>query len=113
MREIARLGHVSEEIQTAFALIWASDRHPLCHDPHAFLEAMRVLFPRYRGPAIRLFRGASSDEPRKRKLYGISWTPDADTAHWFAKRYEELCILWQQSFWGVSFCTIYVPRWSR
>jgi hypothetical protein len=56
MREIARLGHVSEEIQTAFALIWASDRHPLCHDPHAFLDAMRVLFPPYRGPVIWLFR---------------------------------------------------------
>jgi hypothetical protein len=50
---------------------------------------MRVLFPPYRGPAIPLFRGTSGDEARKRKLYGISWTSDADTARSFAKQYED------------------------
>jgi hypothetical protein len=49
---------------------------------------MHALFPPYRGPAIRLFRGAGSDEALKRKFYGISWASVADTAHWFAKRFE-------------------------
>ena len=57
MRQIARLGQVSKEIQSAFALMWTADRHLPCTDPHAFLDAMRVLFPPYRGPAMYLFRG--------------------------------------------------------
>jgi hypothetical protein len=89
MRQIARLGSLSKEIQSEFAFIWATDRHPPCGDPHAFLDAMRVLFAPYRGPSVRLFRGASSDEAHQRKFYGVSWTSDPDTAHWFAKRYQE------------------------
>jgi hypothetical protein len=57
MRQIARLGQVSKEIQSAFALMWTADRHLPCTDPHAFLDAMRVLFPPYRGPAMYLFGG--------------------------------------------------------
>jgi len=44
MRQIARLGHVSKEIQSAFALIWTADRHLPCADSRAFLDAMRILF---------------------------------------------------------------------
>jgi hypothetical protein len=87
MREIARLGRVSANIQFEFALMWTTDRHQQCDDCHAFLDAMHVLFPPYRGPAMRLFRGARKDEARKRKLYGISWTTDLETAEWFAKRW--------------------------
>lgn len=45
MRQIARLGRVSKEIQFKFGLMWASNTHPPCNDWHAFLDAMRVLFP--------------------------------------------------------------------
>jgi hypothetical protein len=92
MRQIARLGHVSKEIQSAFALTWTSDRHLPCAHPHAFLDGLRVLFPPYHGPAMHLFRGAPADEARKRKLYGISWTSDVETADWFAKQYEDSSI---------------------
>jgi hypothetical protein len=92
MRQIARLGRVSKEIQFKFALMWASDTHPPCDDGHAFLDAMRVLFKPYQDPSMRLFRGASADEARRRKFYGISWTSDFETAHWFAKRYEDCSI---------------------
>jgi hypothetical protein len=92
MRQIARLGSVSKEIQTEFALMWASGRHPPCNDCHAFLDAMRVLFPRYRGPAMRLFRGADAPEARRRKFFGVSWTSDIETARWFAKRYQDYSV---------------------
>jgi hypothetical protein len=89
MRQIARLGRVSKEIQSAFALIWTADRHLPCADSRAFLDAMRVLFPPYQGPAMRLFRGAAADEARKRKFYGPSWTTDFETADYFAKQCED------------------------
>ena len=47
MGQIARLGRVSKEIQSVFALIGTADRHLPCTDPHAFLDATRVLFPHY------------------------------------------------------------------
>jgi hypothetical protein len=89
MRQIARLGRVSKEIQFEFVYMWTTDSHPQCDDSHAFLDAMHVLFPPYHGPAMRLFRGAFADEPRKRKFFGVSWTSDIETAHRFAKRWED------------------------
>jgi hypothetical protein len=71
-RKIAKLGRVSEKIQTEFTLLWTDSRQPLCDDSHAFLDAMRVLFPRYQGRAVRLFRGAGTDEALKRKFFGVS-----------------------------------------
>jgi hypothetical protein len=61
-------------------------------DCHAFLDAMHVLFPPYRGPAVRLFRGADAPEARRRKFFGISWTSDIEAAHWFAKRYADCSV---------------------
>jgi hypothetical protein len=89
MRQIARLGRVSKEIQSAFALIWTADNHLPCTDSRAFLDAMRILFPPYRGPRDAPFRGAPADEARKRKFYGPSWTTDFETADYFAKRYKD------------------------
>jgi len=104
MRQIARLGRVSKEIQCAFALIWTTDRHLPCADSRAFLDAMRILFPPYQGPAMRLFRGAAADEARKRKFYGLSWTTDFETADYFAKQYEDTQI------GGVVFETLAPPE---
>jgi len=105
MRQIARLGRVSKEIQSAFALIWTADKHLPCADSRAFLDAMRVLFQPYQGPAMRLFRGAAADEARKRKFYGPSWTTDFETADYFAKQYED------SQIGGVVFETL-APRES-
>jgi hypothetical protein len=59
MRQIARLGRVSKEIQSAFALIWTADNHLPCTDSRAFLDAMRILFPPYRGPRDAPFPGGA------------------------------------------------------
>jgi hypothetical protein len=37
------------------------------------VNADRVLMPKYKGDALRLFRGASALQ-RRRRVYGISWT---------------------------------------
>jgi hypothetical protein len=47
-------------------------------------DALRVLLPTYRGPAMRLWRGESAWN-RRRRTYGLSWSRHADVAHGFAR----------------------------
>ena len=53
-------------------------------DHRALCDAARVLLPSYKGPAIRLFRGSSANE-RRRRIYGLSWTPEIAVAERFAR----------------------------
>ena len=53
-------------------------------DHRALCNATSVLLPRYRGPAVRLFRGAGAAE-RRRRIYGISWSADVEVADRFAR----------------------------
>jgi hypothetical protein len=60
-----------------------------CEDKRAQLDALRILFPRYHGPAVRLFRGADSREARlHNNLYGASWSASIEEADWFAREYQ-------------------------
>jgi hypothetical protein len=59
-----------------------------CDDKSALLEALRLLFIPYQGPAVRLFRGAAAYEARARKFYGPSWTTDIEEADRFARQYQ-------------------------
>ena len=89
LREVARLKCVDKNIQNEFQLLWFDSRVGLnCDDKNALLDALRVLFPRYRGPAVRLFRGASEREGRARKLFGPSWSTEMEEADWFARQYQ-------------------------
>ena len=81
LREVARLKRVHGKIQNEFQLLWFETNLGLkCDDKNALLDALRVLFPKYRGPAVRLFRGASAREGRARKLYGASWSTEIERA---------------------------------
>jgi hypothetical protein len=91
-RQVARaqLDSVSEEIRHAFQLLWFESKGlaVCCDDKPAMLDALRLLFIPYQGPAVRLFRGAAARESRARKFYGPSWTTDIEEANRFARQYQ-------------------------
>jgi hypothetical protein len=86
MRAVARrLQSVSPEVQQAFLSVWVEHKRlsPTVGDHRALCAAARILLPPYNGPAVRLFRGAAAGE-RRRRTYGLSWTPDIAIAERFA-----------------------------
>jgi hypothetical protein len=56
-------------------------------DNRALCQALRILTPRYTGPELKLFRGASAGE-RRRGVYGVSWTSSLAAAQGFAEDYQ-------------------------
>ena len=86
MRKLVReVSKVSPEIQAAFLPVWIESKMlPLrVYDHRALCAAVRVLLPQYRGPSVRVFRGAAANE-RRCRLYGLSWTTDIEVAGKFA-----------------------------
>lgn len=91
IRAVARrLRSLSPKIQKAFLGIWIESKMlGLSVDDHrALCDAARVLLPSYRGPAVRLFRGASAGERRSRS-YGLSWTANIAVAESFARERQQ------------------------
>src|SRR6516165_288879 len=92
-RQIAQLRSVPESIQHEFQLLWVSSKLSMqspCND--ALLDALRVLFIPYKGPAVRLFRGAGIHEARARKFYGASWSSAIEDADWFARAWPPIAV---------------------
>jgi hypothetical protein len=88
-RQIAQLRSVPESIQREFQLLWVSSKLSMrCPCNSALLDAFRVLFIPYKGPAVRLFRGAGAHEARARKFYGPSWSSAIEEAGWFARIWQ-------------------------
>jgi hypothetical protein len=88
-RHIALLGSVPKNIQHEFQLLWFESRlssYCVCND--TLLDALHVLFIPYKGPSVRLFRGANAREARVRKFYGPSWSSDIEEADWFARHWQ-------------------------
>lgn len=86
MRKVARqVRAVSPQIQSAFKAVWLESKMlPLrVGDHRALCNAARLLLPKYSGPPVRLFRGAGSNE-RRRRIYGLSWSADVACATRFA-----------------------------
>jgi hypothetical protein len=84
-RKAAIIAPPSDEVRAEFTLQWVlrkSRRAGTRHDLTVLAALRRLLLP-YEGSEIRLFRGASARE-RKRRAYGISWTDDPDIAASFA-----------------------------
>jgi hypothetical protein len=87
IRRVARkVRRVSPNIRSAFQDVWIQSKMlPLyVGDNRALCDAAKVLMPRYRGPAVRLFRGAGAGE-RRRRSYGMSWSADVSIAERFAR----------------------------
>ena len=87
IRRVARkVRRVSPKIRSAFQDVWIQSKMLPLHvgDNRALCDAAKVLMPRYRGPAVRLFRGAAAGE-RRRRSYGMSWSADVSIAERFAR----------------------------
>lgn len=87
MLKVGRLPAVSAEIRLAFLNVWIESKTLAAHigSRRALADALRVLMPcDYRGTELRLYRGASWPE-RRRRRYGFSWTRDREIALSFAE----------------------------
>ena len=84
---------IRPEIQQAFMDIWVKLILPaFVRDRQTLRNAAWILLPPYRGPAVRLYRGAGACE-RRHHSYGMSWTTDATAAERFA-------LVRQQQHWN-------------
>jgi hypothetical protein len=92
MRRVARLtGPLSDDFREAFLSLWVQRKTlPRKVGERAVMaKALRVLLPRtYSGSALRLYRGTTATE-RKRRLYGFSWTTDIAIAESFARTWHD------------------------
>jgi hypothetical protein len=89
-RMIARsVVEVSPEIQQAFQQVWIETKMLglRCDSNLMLCRALRVLMPAYKGPEMKLYRGASALE-RRRRAYGASWTSSLSAAEKFAQDYR-------------------------
>jgi hypothetical protein len=89
-RGVAQLKRVSPAIQNCFQLFWFRTNSFGYGDLPTLLDALRVLFPRYRrrSPVV-LFRAAAARESEARyRTFGPSWTSDRATAERFASAHE-------------------------
>lgn len=86
MRACTRLPSLSVASRETFLTVWLRSgdhiRMELGHDL-LLTRALRVLLPPYDGQAIRLWRGETSYN-RRRRTYGLSWTSEREVARAFA-----------------------------
>jgi hypothetical protein len=71
---------LSPHVREALLAYWAQHRGSSMGLDHKALRiALRVMMPPYSGSAMRVYRGASANE-RRRRIYGFSWTSDISIA---------------------------------
>ena len=77
------------EIQSVFLGSWVGHKNLslAVGDDRALRAALRVLLATYDGPPVRLFRGTTARE-RRRRRYGTSWTSNREIAELFAERHD-------------------------
>lgn len=86
MREVAKLPNPSAEFQSWCFQLWL--RHGdhirgLTNGANVLAAGLRVLLPPYTGPALKIYRGDSWFN-RRRRTYGPSWTTSIEVARHFA-----------------------------
>jgi hypothetical protein len=86
-KEFVKLSSVPPEMRFAFQSAWTQHKRPALRNHPLVCAAIHAMLPAYTGPAVRLFRGASELE-RKRRAYGLSWTSDVAEAETFAEKYR-------------------------
>jgi hypothetical protein len=85
-RAVGRLQRVAPAIRAYFLQKWISDGDSIrneMREDRFLLPALRMLLPPYNGPAVRLYRGDSAFN-RRRRTYGMSWSARRDVAEGFA-----------------------------
>ncbi len=87
MRAVAKAPCPSDELRKRFLNLWVSNsdsiRNEIGNDLDIY-DGLRSLLPRYAGPALRLYRGDSALN-RRRRTYGLSWSADRAKAREFAE----------------------------
>lgn len=86
MRGVAGLPSVPVAAQEFFLDVYVTYGDHIrqeCNDL-ILADGLRVLLPKYKGAAMRLYRGESFRN-RSRRTYGLSWTACADVARAFAE----------------------------
>lgn len=87
MRAISRLNSVSPIARDMFLHMHKMDGDHIRQevgDDVLLAKAYRIVFGKYDGPGMTLFRGESADNRRFRR-YGISWTDSREVADAFAR----------------------------
>jgi hypothetical protein len=88
MRAIVRLGvDPPARFRNKMLRVWAISGDHIrgeVQDDLLLADALRILLPVYRGPALRVWRGDSAWN-RRRRTYGLSWSCDLNVADSFAR----------------------------
>lgn len=75
---------LSPHVREALLAYWAQHKgSAMGSDYRALRIALQLMMPPYSGSAMRVYRGASANECRRR-IYGFSWTSDISIARSFA-----------------------------
>ena len=83
---VCRLQRVPPEIKEYFLQKWIRDGDAIRDEfrkDRFLLPVLRTLLPPYEGPAVRLYRGDSAFN-RRRRSYGMSWSAHREVAERFA-----------------------------
>jgi hypothetical protein len=86
MRAVSRqpsLPHITREFFLRVFVRFGDHLRSECDDL-VLADGLRMLLPKYRGPAIHLYRGENFTN-RRRRTYGLSWSASADVARCHAK----------------------------
>jgi hypothetical protein len=93
LRSLARLPPISNEARALMLSVWIhwgdGWRNEVNNDL-LLIDVLRNLLPPYTGEDVRLFRGESAFN-RKRRTYGMSWTTDRSVAQSFAENHRDIC----------------------
>lgn len=88
MRRVARLAAVPDTTREAFTVLWhdrADGIRSGCADDLTLASGLRNLLLPYTGrSAVQLYRGECGSD-RRRRTYGLCWTPNLSIAHHHAK----------------------------
>ena len=76
--------NVRKEFGFLVAAVRDSLRSQVCNDL-ILIPGLRALLPPYEGQSVRLYRGDSARN-RKRRTYGLSWSTDQAVAESFTRR---------------------------
>lgn len=91
MRQIARISAVHENMTTWFTSLWhqwGATIRSSCNDDLVLADGLRRLLPTFQGPeSVQLYRGEVAAN-RRRRLYGLSWTPELGVARHHAKKHR-------------------------